>query len=249
MAATIQLCGRYIVEVDGKRIDPALPGRQGRLLFAYLVLHRDQPLDRHELVDAVWPVELPGDPADALAALLSKVRAALGGPWLAGRSELVLTLPPDADVDVERAVTAAHRAESACAQGDWPRAWSASLTAQMVTHRRLLTGCEAPWIEEWRRTLAELLEHSLQCYASACLGIGGTELWGAERAARELVRLAPLRETGYELLMRALEAQGDVAEALLVYDDLRQRLRDQLGVAPAERVQAVHRRLLGATSA
>jgi DNA-binding SARP family transcriptional activator len=45
--------------------------------------------------------------------------------------------------------------------------------------------------------------------------------------------------------MEALEAQGNVAEALVVYETLRTLLRDELGVPPAESVQSVHRRLLG----
>ena len=34
--AKIQLCGRFVVDVDGSRIEDTLPGRRGRVLFAYL---------------------------------------------------------------------------------------------------------------------------------------------------------------------------------------------------------------------
>jgi DNA-binding SARP family transcriptional activator len=44
--------------------------------------------------------------------------------------------------------------------------------------------------------------------------------------------------------MEALEAQGEEAEALRVYDGLRVLLRDELGTAPSAALQAVHRRLL-----
>jgi SARP family transcriptional regulator, regulator of embCAB operon len=84
LPTTIQLCGPYVVELEGRRVEQALPGRQGRLLFAYLVLNRDRPVDRGELVEAVWSQEPPHDPADALAALLSKVRTALANRWLEG---------------------------------------------------------------------------------------------------------------------------------------------------------------------
>ena len=245
---TVQLCGRLIVELEGRRVESELPGRQGRLLFAYLALNRDRPVSRGQLSDAVWSREPPREPADALAALLSKVRSALGRSYLDGRNELVLALPPDADVDVERALAAVHKAESACAQNDWPRAWGASLEAQIVAKRTLLADYETEWIDEWRRTLEGVLVRSLECYAQACLGLGGTELAGAERSARQLVKLAPIRENGYGLLMRALEAQGNVAEALTVYETARERLRDELGVAPAEPLQAIYRRLLAATA-
>jgi len=50
--ARIQLCGRFAVDVDGSRVEDALPGRRGRVLFGYLVLHRGRPVPRDELL---WP--------------------------------------------------------------------------------------------------------------------------------------------------------------------------------------------------
>lgn len=55
---------------------------------------------------------------------------------------------------------------------------------------------------------------------------------------------APFRESGYRLLMEALDRQGNIAEALVVYDELRCLLRDELGVAPGESTQQVYKRLL-----
>jgi DNA-binding SARP family transcriptional activator len=247
VATTIQLCGPYVVELEGRRVESALPGRQGRLLFAYLVLNRDRPVDRGELIEALWSREPPRDPADALAALISKVRAALGNRYLEGRGRLSLALPAPADVDVERALSTVHQAESACALGDWGRAWGASLAAQITASRTLLGEFEEEWLETWRRTMDDVLRRSLECYARACLGVGGTELAGAERTSRRLVRSAPLHESGYGLLMTALEAQGNVAEALVVYEGLRQQLRDELGISPSEALQAAYRRLLSAS--
>jgi DNA-binding SARP family transcriptional activator len=66
----------------------------------------------------------------------------------------------------------------------------------------------------------------------------------AEDCARQLIELAPYRETGHRILIEALERRGNVAEALLAYDRLRVLLRDELGVAPSRAVQDVHRRLL-----
>jgi SARP family transcriptional regulator, regulator of embCAB operon len=46
--------------------------------------------------------------------------------------------------------------------------------------------------------------------------------------------------------MEALERQGNVAEALRVYERLRRLLRDELGAAPSPVGQRMHERLLGA---
>jgi DNA-binding SARP family transcriptional activator len=45
--------------------------------------------------------------------------------------------------------------------------------------------------------------------------------------------------------METLAARGNTAEALLVYDGLRVRLRDDLGASPSAATQELHRRLLG----
>ena len=139
---------------------------------------------------------------------------------------------------------AAHRAESAVALGRWEDGWSSARTALYVANRGFLPGYEAPWIEERRRWLDELRVRALECVGTIGLHMGGTELAAAERAGRSLVEAAPFRESGYRLLMASLEAMGNVAEALRVYDGLRVLLQEELGVAPGRDAQDLDRRLL-----
>ncbi len=101
------------------------------------------------------------------------------------------------------------------------------------------------WVEDRRRAHQALLVRALELVGLAALEIGGGELATAERAARRIVELAPLRESGTRLLMSVLDRTGNRAEALLAYDGLRVRLRHELGVAPSRETQEVHRRLLG----
>ena len=240
MAATrIQLCGRLVVRLDGRRVEAELPGRQGRLAFAFLAVHRHRPVPRDELTDALWAE--PGA-SDRLSPLLSKLRAVVP---LEGRGEVRLALPADAWLDVEAAAEGLHRAESAVARGDHRGAWSPARVAQHVASRSFLAGEHAPWIDEQRRRLDEILVRSLELVGRACVEIGAGELDTAERAARALIARAPYRESGHRLLMEVLAARGNPAEALLVYDALRSRLREDLGAAPSAETQALHRRLLG----
>src|SRR5947207_12105731 len=51
----IQLCGQFAVVIDGRQIESRLPGRQGRLLVAYLATYRAQPVERTVLLEALWP--------------------------------------------------------------------------------------------------------------------------------------------------------------------------------------------------
>jgi SARP family transcriptional regulator, regulator of embCAB operon len=240
----VQLCGPFAVEVAGRRVDQALPGRQGRLLFGHLAMFRLQPVSREALVAALWGDSPPAAAAAALSVVISKVRAVVGPDVLRGRTELSLVLPEPAHVDVETATSAVHTAESAVALGDWRRAWSLGLTAQFVARRRFMPETDAAWAESWRRRLAETHARALECYATACLELGGPELPGAERAARELQELAPLRETGHLLLIRALAARGNVAEALAAYEGVRALLREELGVYPCRALQDTYADLL-----
>jgi pentatricopeptide repeat protein len=241
----IQLCGTLAVEIDGRRVDHELPGRQGRLLLAYLVLHRLRAVRRDELIDALWPRTPPRASDTALRALLSKVRRLLPDGMLDGRNELRLSLPDGAFVDLEHAREAIHGAESAAAQGEWYRAWSASLAPMFTARRGFLADEDAEWIRDTRQELDALYVRALECYAQACLGIGGTELAGAERSARELIKRAPYRESCYRHLMRALARSGNTPEALRVYEELRTLLRDELGIAPSAETLALHAQLLG----
>jgi DNA-binding SARP family transcriptional activator len=242
----IQICGQIAIERDGYRLDARLPGRQGRLLFTYLIVNRHRQVPRGELAEALWREPDPAAVDTRLSPLLSKLRRVFGAETVDGRSILRLCLP-DAWVDLEAAAEAIHRAESSVAQRDWARAWGPALTALIVAERGFLPGEEALWIDEIRHQLTLLRLRALECYAAAGLGVGGTEIAGAVRAGRQLIRLAPLRESGYRYLMEAHAAQDNLGEALEVYGQLSDCLRDQLGVSPSPATRELHERLLAAT--
>jgi DNA-binding SARP family transcriptional activator len=235
----IQLCGRLAARIDGRRVEGDLPGRQGRLAFAYLTVNRHRPVTRDELAAALWDAPAA---SDRLSPLLSKLRSTVP---LDGRGEVRLTLPAAAWIDVEVAAEGLHRAESAVAQADFAAAWAPGRVAQHVAAREFLPGEDAPWVEEQRRRLEKILVRALELVGRACVEIGGGELDTAERAARTLITRTPYRESGHRLLMEALAARGNAAEALLVYEALRQRLRAELGAAPSPQTKELHRRLLG----
>jgi len=241
----IQLCGRFVVRLDGRRVEEALPGDKGQLLFAYLVLNRLRRIDRDELLIAVYGEEATPDHQPRLSVLLSKLRRVVGPELLSGRSQIELVLPSAAFVDVEAALDGLHRAESHVAAGEWAKAWGPAGIAYHVASRPLLQGHDRPWLDEWRRRLDDVRLRGLECFAAARLGLGGPTLPQAEQCGRRHIALAPYRESGYHILMEALEQRGNAAEALLVYDRLRVLLREELGIAPSPAVQNVHRRLLG----
>jgi SARP family transcriptional regulator, regulator of embCAB operon len=215
-------------------------------LFTYLVLNRHRQVPRDELADALWNEPDPATIDSRLNPLLSKLRRVFGVEALDGRSTVQLQLP-HAWIDLEAAVEAIHRAESAAAQQDWRRAWGPVLVALFVAERDFLPGDDALWIDETRHELTLLRLRALECYAATGLGLGGAELAGAIRAGQQLIRLAPLRESGYRYLMQALAAQDNLAEALHVYGQLSDCLRDELGVSPSVATRELYEQLLAAT--
>ncbi|MDQ3740041.1 MAG: DNA-binding protein, partial [Actinomycetota bacterium] len=186
----IGVCGPLVVEAGEQRIEERLPGRQGGLVVAYLALNRGRTVARDELAELLWPADPPGDPVEALAALLSKVRSALGRDAVEGRRELRLVVGEGAEVDWDVAVDRAARAEDAVAEGDRLAAWEHARAAVEIAERGFLPGHSGPWVEERRRELEELRQAALETLAAAGVALGEPRLAGAERAARALVEAA-----------------------------------------------------------
>ncbi len=240
----VQLCGRLVIRSNGAELAGQLPGAQGRIAFAWLVCNRHRAAPREELATAIWGEALPPASGQAMRALLSKLRAAIGRDALPADGPLRLLLGDDAHVDVEVAARAIHDAESAVARQESERAWIASQIAMNVTRRSFLTGHDGAWVQERRRELEAVYARGLATLAAAALELGETELLAAVRAARELVAAEPLSEGATALLMRALDARGERPAALVAYDDFRLRLREALGVAPGPQLLALHSELV-----
>jgi DNA-binding SARP family transcriptional activator len=240
----IRLCGSLAAEFDGRRIERALPGRQGRMVFAYLVLHRARTVSRDELIEALWPDTAPESAGALLTGLLSRLRRALPAGTIGGRARLSFTLPADAWIDVEAAGRAAERALDALDGGDPAAAASIARAALAIAEAPLLADLDRAWLSERRRELDGVVSGLLEVVARAGIEAGGSQLVAAEAAARQLIEREPLRESAHELLMEALAARGDVAQALELYDRLRTLLRDELGAVPGARVRALSEHLL-----
>src|SRR5215218_5240450 len=232
-----------MVDVSGRRLDAGLPGRQGRLLFAYLVLNRTRGCPRDELIDVLWPEGPPTAADSALSALLSKLRRALGEGVLRGRSELRLHLE-DARVDIEASAAAILDAEAAMEAGDHAAAAQRARDALSTDLQTFLPDAEGGWAAEQRRELETIRLRALETLAEAGLRQGGRELGAAEQAARSAIAAAPFRESSHRLLMEIHEAAGNPAEALRAFEELRLMLRDELGTVPGPSVMAVYERLL-----
>ncbi|HNC94023.1 MAG TPA: BTAD domain-containing putative transcriptional regulator, partial [Solirubrobacterales bacterium] len=248
----ITVCGRLTVAWDGEQLEGELPGRQGRLIFAYLVLNRSRPVRRDELVEALWADEgLPSGGEALLAPPLSRLRKALGKDRLQGRADLSLQLGEEARIDFEVAQQKLASAQNVAGNPDatadqLEAGWDDSREAAGILEGGLLPGLEARWIEEHRLYFEELRLKSLETVARIGARLGTAQQAQAERAARNAVEASPFRESARAALIELLEAQGNIAEALRAYEEMRVLLRDELGTFPAPELTAIHERLLNA---
>jgi DNA-binding SARP family transcriptional activator len=237
-AMRVYLTGGLRIESAGVLVDHRVfdfPGAQ--LALAYLVSTRGRPVARSEIADLLAQSAAATTNANDV---LARLRDALAAHvpvcelhW--GAATIELSLSRDTWVDVEAASDAIHEAEGALRAGRAPEAFGTSAIAHHIARRPFLPGEHGPWVEETRERLRGILVRALEAR-------GEVFLWNDEAslaidAASELVKLAPYRETGHRLLMRALAASGNTAEALRAYERCAQVLRGELGIEPSEQTR------------
>jgi peptide/nickel transport system substrate-binding protein len=249
-ALSITLAGRVSIRAGEQEIrEERLAGRQGRLLFAYLVIERGRPVPRDELADVLWGASPPVTWEKGLTVLVSRLRSALGGSALPGAAALSnalgcyrLDLPDGTWVDIEAAAVATREAAAAFGDGHLDEALTRGARALEVFRRPFLAGDAGVWVEAKRRELADIADEALACCVDASLAAGRPG--EGARLAEEAIALQPFRESGYRRLMQAHVAAGNRAEALRVYDRCRRLLSEELGAYPSPETEAIFRDLL-----
>jgi DNA-binding SARP family transcriptional activator len=237
---------------NGERLlrESQLGGPQGRFVLVYLVTERKRAVTQSELAEALWPDSLPASWTLALSAIVSRLRSRLAGVGLP-RSHIIgnafgcyqFTPPAETWVDVEAALAGVDAADGALVAGNPQAAFGPSLIATTILRRPFLPGHDGPWVDDRRASLAASLVRALDCRVEALIAYH--ELGLALANAREAVRLEPYRESGYRRLMRVLVAAGDRAEAVRAYNQCRDLLERELGVAPSAETEALYREIAG----
>ncbi|WP_433461745.1 BTAD domain-containing putative transcriptional regulator [Spirillospora sp. CA-128828] len=230
---------------DGGEVPLGGPAR--RALLALLLVRPGEVVSADRLADEI-------DPAGALSAhslqsQVSRLRTALGAGAAIERAGAGyrIVVEPD-DVDASRFERLAGEGRAALAEGDDARAAALLNEALKLWRGPALAGL--PESDTARGAAVRLEEHrlgALEDRIEAGLRLG--EHRAAVPELRELVGRHPLRERLAGLLMRALFAEGGQAEALVVFEETRRRLADELGADPSAELTALHRQLLSADPA
>ncbi|GAA1664399.1 BTAD domain-containing putative transcriptional regulator [Glycomyces endophyticus] len=215
---------------DGDEI-PVPAGRQ-RALLARLALEPGRHVTAAALIESLWPDEAPANAAGALHTQLSRLRRVLGDRVVHGPGGYRLT---HVDTDVEEFERIAAQAEAASRE-DSPSAVR-DLAEQALA---LWRGTALPDLEPGAATvrLDVRREAVAALHVEARLRLDGAEAVLADLAARHAAD--PLGEPDAARYMRALAASGRRAEALAVYEAVRAKLADDLGVDPSPVLGEAH---------
>ncbi len=205
--------------VTARRGDTPVPLRGVRLqgLLARLALDAGRPVGTSVLVDDLWGEAPPDGAGNALQALVSRLRRAIGPEMVATDARgYRLCVEPDA-VDALRfgVLASSGNLDGALAL------WHGSALADVLDLP--FAGPAATRLEERRAVVVE---------ERATLALRAGHPGGELDALAAQLDAAPLRETTAALLTRCLHAAGRQADALAVADRTIARLADELGVDP-----------------
>jgi DNA-binding SARP family transcriptional activator len=226
---------------------PLGPPKQRQLLAA-LLARPNAPVAVSALTDALWESEPPRTARKNLQSYTSALRKLLSPDGDDGRLRLdpggyVLRLDA-AESDVLRFEALARTARQALRSGETLRACRMFREALGLWRESPLAGLTAG-SPPLRAEADRLLERRLTVYeswAEAELECGGEEAVAGSIA--DEVAAHPLRERLRAAQITALHRCGRRAEALAAYDDLRQRLSRELGLAPSPALTASYRAAL-----
>lgn len=252
MSLRVYLTGSVAVEADGAVVvhERQLRGKQGRLVFAFLVCQRTRPVSREELAALLWPGDMPAVWQVGLSALLSRLRGLLateplkaqGVSLSRGFGQCQLRLPVDTWIDLEACASAVDEAEGSLRAEAPGRVLGPATVVATIAGRPFLPGVEGEWADSQRRRLERQLVRALECLSVMWISNGEPAL--AVETASKAVDLDPFRESSYQLLMRAHAAGGNRPEAIRVYQRLRGLLAAELGTEPSAETEGFYLHLL-----
>ena len=245
---SIRLLGRFAVEREGQEIAlRAFGGRLARRLLRLLALRRGTLVPKDLIAEALWPEDPPADPAGNIEVLVSRIRRALGDRTLirTGPDGYVLADGGRCWVDAEAFLAAVQAGQARLAARPAEALTSFRTALGIWRGEPLPEDTYADWAQADRRHLFLSYLEALDGAAAAALDSAGTAA-AAEAAswARQAVAAEPLRESSVLLLVRALAAAGDQAGALAAFDEYRDRLAAQAGLAPTLQARKIRQRLL-----
>jgi DNA-binding SARP family transcriptional activator len=241
-ALEIRLLGGLEALVGGEPVP--LGGARQKALLALLALRAGELVPRDRLIDDLWGGERSDKAANALAALVARLRKVLPPDVLlthGGGYELRVHTEAIDLVRFERLFADGVASEPPAAAGLLREAlalWRGPVLAEFTYES---------WAQPVIGRLDELRLAALEARIDADLATGSAADLVGE--LESLVREHPLRERLRGQLMLALYRAGRQADALEAYRLARSALIDELGIEPGKELQELERAILRQDSA
>ncbi|MBO2453010.1 winged helix-turn-helix domain-containing protein [Actinomadura barringtoniae] len=223
-----------------------VPDAKVRALLADLLTQPGRPASTDRLIDDLWGDRAPRNPLGTLQARVSQLRRALEDAEPGGRG-LLVSRAPGYVLDVQPDALDASRFQALVAQAreqQDPRT-RASLLADALDLWRGPAYADFADDEFARTEIGRLDEQrlaALEDQAEARLELGEHVPLAGQLA--DLVAAYPLRERLRAAYMQALYLAGRPSEALDSYAELRDRLRDEMGLDPGAELAALQQAIL-----
>jgi DNA-binding SARP family transcriptional activator len=213
------------------------PRRQATAeLLAYLAIRR-RPVNRDELLEALWPGDDPRRTAARFYQAASEARKLLGDAFVRARDAYILD-GEQLRIDLDELDRLREQA-----QGDEEREPELLEQALALFRGQPLADIDAIWASTEARRLTALRIDLLE--RTGRLRLQAADPVGALDAAELAHALDPSNERPVQLAMEAESALGRREAVVERYEQLRHELDEQFGLEPSRDLKRLYRRVLG----
>lgn len=243
----IEVLGRLRAWRGGTLLELGPVKRQA--VLAALLLRRGAVVSHEQLLDSVWASEPPASGHKVLASHVNPLRRALDAEGTRHTESVIRSgkgwyrfVADDARLDVADLTERGDEALRTKASGDLATATDQLSAALLLFQGEPLANLPGPFAQAERERLRER-RRTLRLARLECLVLLGRFGDAMDDLAAQS---APERydESLVALRMRALYGCERQADALNAYEEMRVRLRDELGVDPGEELRRVHEAVL-----
>ncbi len=225
MRVEIQVLGGFAVTVDGVAVAPSLWRRdRAAALVKLLAVNPKHSLHREQVMGLFWPDAEPETAGAALRKAVHFARKALGSNALVSTSGDTIALAQGAELVIDAEIFDAAAAAALRA----PSLESCGAAADLYRGLLLPDDLYLDWLDAPRAGLAQ--RH--------------LDLLRAGRLWQRLIAADPSDEPAQCALMQAALDAGNRAEAIRIFNQLRQSLQMELGLGPSARAVAMYERAL-----
>ena len=226
----------------------AVPTGKARRVLAVLASRRGEFVPVSTLVDTLWDRDAPERADRNVAALISRIRRAVGRERIDGTAAAYRLVADGVSVDLLEAVELVQTAELELRHGRFALASSSAEQAtKLLDSDVALAGeHEDPWVVELRRDVRRLLRRARISWSAASTELGNPDV--AVEVGSAVLRDDPLDEEAARIVMLAHQQAGRSGAALVVYRALRVAMSEQLGTDPSPATQALFLAILRSES-